>query len=42
VIADPVYPVEEWAVRETELNLDILAQSECIFELAMVMMWFGV
>jgi alpha,alpha-trehalose phosphorylase len=34
VIADPVYPVEEWAVRETELNLDRLAQSESIFALA--------
>ena len=28
------YPVEPWAVRERELDLDMLAQSESIFALA--------
>ena len=28
------FPVEEWSVRETELHLDTLAQSESIFTLS--------
>jgi alpha,alpha-trehalose phosphorylase len=34
VIAHPAFPVEPWAVRETELHLDNLAQSESVFALA--------
>jgi alpha,alpha-trehalose phosphorylase len=34
VIEHPAYPVEPWAVRETELHLDSLAQSESVFALA--------
>jgi alpha,alpha-trehalose phosphorylase len=34
VIPNPAYPAEPWTVRETELNLDLLAQSESIFALA--------
>jgi alpha,alpha-trehalose phosphorylase len=34
VIRDVEYPVEPWHVRETELNLDLLAQSESVFALA--------
>jgi alpha,alpha-trehalose phosphorylase len=34
VIEHPAYPVEPWAVRETELHLDTLAQSESVFALA--------
>jgi alpha,alpha-trehalose phosphorylase len=34
VIQHPAYEVEPWAVRETALNLDVLAQSESVFALA--------
>jgi alpha,alpha-trehalose phosphorylase len=34
VIEHPAYPVEPWAVRETELHLDRLAQSESVFALS--------
>src|ERR1700735_939843 len=34
VIEHPSYPVEPWAVRETELHLDNLAQSESVFALS--------
>ena len=34
MIPHDAYPVEPWAVRETELHLDLLAQSESIFALA--------
>ncbi|HWB34555.1 MAG TPA: family 65 glycosyl hydrolase, partial [Rugosimonospora sp.] len=34
MIPEPEYPVEPWHVRETSLNLDLLAQSESIFALA--------
>jgi alpha,alpha-trehalose phosphorylase len=34
VITEPNFPVEPWHVRETELNLDLLAQSESVFALA--------
>jgi alpha,alpha-trehalose phosphorylase len=34
VIEHPAFPVEPWAVRETELHLDTLAQSESVFALA--------
>ncbi|HTR69556.1 MAG TPA: glycoside hydrolase family 65 protein [Mycobacteriales bacterium] len=34
MIEQGVYPVEPWAVRETKLNLDLLAQSESVFALA--------
>jgi alpha,alpha-trehalose phosphorylase len=34
VIDHPSFPVEPWAVRETELHLDVLAQTESIFALA--------
>jgi alpha,alpha-trehalose phosphorylase len=34
MIEHPAYPVEPWAVRETELHLDTLAQSESVFALA--------
>jgi trehalose/maltose hydrolase-like predicted phosphorylase len=34
VIEQSAYPVEPWAVRETHLNLDLLAQSESVFALA--------
>jgi alpha,alpha-trehalose phosphorylase len=34
VIAQPAFPVEPWAVRETELHLDNLAQTESVFALA--------
>jgi alpha,alpha-trehalose phosphorylase len=34
VIQHPAFVVEPWAVRETELRLDVLAQSESIFALA--------
>jgi alpha,alpha-trehalose phosphorylase len=34
VIEQGTYPVEPWAVRETELRPDLLAQSESIFALA--------
>jgi alpha,alpha-trehalose phosphorylase len=34
MIVDDAYPVEPWHVRETELNLDLLAQSESVFALS--------
>jgi alpha,alpha-trehalose phosphorylase len=34
VIQHPAFRVEPWAVRETELHLDTLAQSESVFALA--------
>src|ERR1700722_15554615 len=34
VIEHPAYPVEPWAVRETELHLDKLAESESVFALS--------
>jgi alpha,alpha-trehalose phosphorylase len=34
MIPQPEYPVEPWVVRETELNLDLLAQSESVFALS--------
>ena len=34
MIEHPSYPVEPWAVRETELHLDNLAQSESVFALS--------
>ncbi len=34
MIPEPEYPVEPWHIRETSLNLDLLAQSESVFALA--------
>jgi alpha,alpha-trehalose phosphorylase len=34
VIEDPAYTVEPWGIRETELKLDKLAQSESVFALS--------
>jgi alpha,alpha-trehalose phosphorylase len=34
MIEDTAYPVEPWQVRETRLNLDLLAQSESVFALS--------
>ncbi|GAB2871642.1 glycosyl hydrolase family 65 protein [Streptomyces deserti] len=34
MIAQRAYAVEPWTVRETELNLDVLAQSESVFALS--------
>jgi alpha,alpha-trehalose phosphorylase len=34
VIEHPAYPVEPWAVRETDLHLDTLAQAESVFALS--------
>jgi len=34
VISHPAYAVEPWSVRETHLDLDVLAQSESVFALA--------
>ncbi len=34
VIEHPAFPVEPWAVRETELHLDTLAQAESVFALS--------
>jgi alpha,alpha-trehalose phosphorylase len=34
MIAHPVFRVEPWAVRETELDLDVLAQTESVFALS--------
>jgi alpha,alpha-trehalose phosphorylase len=34
VIAHPSFPVEPWCVRETTLDLDLLAESESLFALA--------
>ncbi|GAA3029033.1 hypothetical protein GCM10020000_02000 [Streptomyces olivoverticillatus] len=33
VITHPAYMVEPWCLRETELNLDVLSQSESVFAL---------
>jgi alpha,alpha-trehalose phosphorylase len=33
-IQHPAFPVDDWVVRETELNLDKLAQTESVFALA--------
>ncbi len=34
MITDETFPVEPWHVRETNLNLDLLAQSESVFALS--------
>ena len=34
MIAQPSFPVEPWSVRETALDLDLLAESESLFALA--------
>ncbi len=34
MIQDPAFPVEPWTVRETELRLDQLAQTESVFALS--------
>src|SRR2546423_1772771 len=34
MIIQRAYPVEPWHVRETSLNLDLLAQSESVFALS--------
>ncbi|MEA2264463.1 MAG: alpha,alpha-trehalose phosphorylase, partial [Solirubrobacteraceae bacterium] len=34
MIEHPAFVVEPWRLRETELNLDLLAQTESIFTLA--------
>ncbi len=34
MIEHPAFTVEEWSVRETELHLDVLAQTESIFALS--------
>ena len=34
MIKQPAYGVEPWSVVETELNLDVLAQSESVFALS--------
>ncbi|MBT2411227.1 glycoside hydrolase family 65 protein [Streptomyces sp. ISL-12] len=34
MITDRAYAVDPWSVRETELNLDLLAQSESVFALS--------
>jgi alpha,alpha-trehalose phosphorylase len=34
VIQHPAYPVEPWCLRETEIDLDVLAQSESLFALS--------
>ena len=34
VITEPTYVVEPWCVRETELRLDLLSQSESVFALS--------
>ena len=34
MIGHPVFAVEPWALRETELNLEVLGTSESIFALA--------
>jgi alpha,alpha-trehalose phosphorylase len=34
VIQHPAYPIEPWCLRETELHLDVLAQSESLFALS--------
>src|SRR5438874_7162151 len=34
MIEHPAFPVEEWSVSETHLDLDVLAQTESLFALA--------
>ena len=34
MITEPTFPVEPWHVRETTLDLDLLAQSESVFALS--------
>jgi len=34
VIAHPAFTVEPWSIRETELDLDVLAQTESVFALS--------
>jgi trehalose/maltose hydrolase-like predicted phosphorylase len=34
MISHPSFPVEDWGVRETELHLELLAQTESLFALA--------
>ena len=34
MITHPAFVVEPWSVRETELDLDVLAQSESVFALS--------
>src|SRR5205807_10286048 len=34
VISHPAFAVEPWSVRETELDLEVLAQTESVFALA--------
>jgi alpha,alpha-trehalose phosphorylase len=34
VIPEPHYPVEPWCVRETQLDLDLIGQSESVFALS--------
>ena len=34
MINHPAYPAEPWQLRETQLNLDVIAQSESLFALA--------
>ena len=34
MIAGPTFPVEPWVIRETALDLDLLAQSESVFALS--------
>src|ERR1039458_753469 len=34
MIDHPAFPVEPWCLRETELDLDVLAQSESLFALS--------
>jgi alpha,alpha-trehalose phosphorylase len=34
MISHPAYPVEPWTIRETHLDLDMLAQSESVFALS--------
>jgi alpha,alpha-trehalose phosphorylase len=34
MIGDPAFPVEPWCLRETELSVDVLAQTESVFALA--------
>lgn len=34
MIADESFPVDPWHVRETQLNLNLLAQSESLFTLS--------
>ena len=34
MITHPAFPVEPWSIRETQLDLDVLAQTESVFALA--------